>query len=593
MNTESSRTVTFAVTAAISLAVAFFFAPSRPKPPSDFVEVGKAFYDDFEAVAAKSLSVVSYNADSTKSKVFSVEQKNGQWVISSHRDYPADGKDRLAKTAASIIGIKREQFWTRDPEQYEALQVVDPEDPDTKKIKGRGQRITLKDGAGKVLADYIIGKQVAKRDGYYYLRRPDEKAVYIAKLEIDLSTKFSDWIEADLLQLAGENVQEIIVNKYSVDERKGRLVGREISELTREKSADPWKLKGLDDTKEEVDQEAVNNMSRALDDLQIVGVRAKPEGLSADLKSEAGIKLDIVAIEDLHSKGYFLGQDGELISNEGEIVVVTDAGADYVMRFGEVFSGDELEVETGIEADKKAREKKADDPKTEAKKDDEKKSGQNRYMFITVHFDEKAIGKKPTKPTPPEPAKVDGEQKPAEDPAAATKKEGDGDKKAEESKTEAPKTEDKAKVDEKAKADYEAALKKYETDLKTYNDKIEAGKKKVKELNDRFADWYYVISNENFQKLRLSRSSLVKAKPAPMPTETKPEAGAPEEKKPTEAKPEEKAATDNPPESSEKPAEPKTEDKKPEGDMPKADQPEPPAKPDEKPEAETPAEKKE
>ena len=55
-------------------------------------------------------------------------------------------------------------------------------------------------------------------------------------------------------------------------------------------------------------------------------------------------------------------------------------------------------------------------------------------------------------------------------------------------------------------------LKKYKSDLKAHEEKIEAGKKQVDELNARFNDWYYVISAENFNKLLIARKDFVKEK---------------------------------------------------------------------------------
>ena len=45
-----------------------------------------------------------------------------------------------------------------------------------------------------------------------------------------------------------------------------------------------------------------------------------------------------------------------------------------------------------------------------------------------------------------------------------------------------------------------------------YDAKIAAGKKHVKELNDRFADWYYVISDDVYRKIHLARADFVKKK---------------------------------------------------------------------------------
>ncbi len=663
---ESMRTVTYVGVAAVSMVLAAFLAPSTPKAPDEFAEVGRPFYADFDATAATSLTVVSFSEDA-RSKVFNVELKNGKWVIGSHRNYPADGKDRLAKTATSVIGIKKEQFATKDPEQYASLQVVDPLDEDSKKIKGRGQRVTLKDAGGKVLADYIIGKRVPNRDSYYYIRNPGDKSVYMAKVNIDLSTKFADWIEADLLQLQGENLNEVVINKHSLDKKKGRLTGRETNILKRPKPADPWTLDGLDAAKEEVNQDEVRTMTTALNDLKILGVREKPEGLSADLKTDKGIALDAVTQSNLASKGFYFTPDGQLVSDQGEMIAITDGGVAYTLRFGEVFIGSELDMETGLEADQRKQDEKEGKEKAE-----EKGSNKSRYVFITAHFDPQALGPKPeppgtpkkaeptepkaaeekpadAKPTEEKPAEEKPaeekpkEEKPAEEKPAADKpaeekpaedkpepkaeeapKKGDcqdeAEKKAAEPAAE-PKADSQPPADpftpdvkqpaapagaaaapkgptpeEAAKAAALEAAKKYEQDLKAYNEKIEKGQKKVKDLNERFADWYYVISEENFLKLRLSRASLVKekTKPEPKPGETapgelkldepkpgepKPDAAKPDEKPADEAaKPEEKKPADKPADEA-KPAEAKAPEEKPE------------AKPDEKPEEKKPEEK--
>src|SRR5207302_4768481 len=138
------------------------------------------------------------------------------------------------------------------------------------------QRLTLRKGE-ETLADLIIGKQVKDRTGYYYVRKADEDATFVAKLDINLSTKFADWIETDLLKLNKDDLKEIVLDNYSVDKSQGVLNRGEISTLQRDKVADPWKLEGLDDAKEEVDVAKVNGMLGALDDLKIVGVRAKPK----------------------------------------------------------------------------------------------------------------------------------------------------------------------------------------------------------------------------------------------------------------------------------------------------------------------------
>ena len=46
----------------------------------------------------------------------------------------------------------------------------------------------------------------------------------------------------------------------------------------------------------------------------------------------------------------------------------------------------------------------------------------------------------------------------------------------------------------------------------TWSRKVDGGRTISRQLNDRFADWYYVISNESFDKLHKAESELIVAK---------------------------------------------------------------------------------
>ena len=46
-----------------------------------------------------------------------------------------------------------------------------------------------------------------------------------------------------------------------------------------------------------------------------------------------------------------------------------------------------------------------------------------------------------------------------------------------------------------------------------YDAAVKAGKDKVKELNDRFADWYFIISDDVYKKIHLGRADIIMKKP--------------------------------------------------------------------------------
>lgn len=511
-----NRTLAFVVAAVLSLATAgLTYWSNRPVQMDDTVEIGQPFFPDFtDPNTATSLQVASFDKDASKANTFSVEFKDGKWRIPSHNNYPADGKDRLKTTAASVIGITRGTLAGKTKEAHKQHNLLDPLDEKSNEVEGRGDRITLKAG-DKTLVDFIIGKKVEGSANKYYVRRQDEDRFFITDLKIDLSTKFADWIEPDLLDLKKDEIQAIVIDRYSVDESQGAIVPGEQSDLKRDTATSEWTLK---ETPEGMKPKAsvINAMLGSFDDLKIIGVRRKPEGLSASLQGTGAVKVNNTTLMDLQNRGYFYTPKG-LVSNEGDILVSTFDGVSYVLRFGEVFTGSDVDIEIGT-ADEAAK-KPAEEPKQEgdaAKPADPAKDSavkKSRYVFITAQFDGAALGKPPVEPTKPEPPKED---------AAAP---AEGDKPAEPAKP-AEGTPPAATPDPKAeaKAAYEAALKQYEVDSdvyrirkKEYDDKKAAGEKKAKALNVRFADWYYVISEDLFDELRVKPEDLVEPATAANP----------------------------------------------------------------------------
>lgn len=525
---ESMRTSIYVGAAALALIVAWFAGPAIPKAPADFSLVGQEFFkDDFkDASAAKSLQVVSYNPDTAAVRVFGVEQgSDGVWRVPSRNNYPVDGKERLGKMATSVIGLKREGLAGKRESQFVEFGVLDPLGENVTDFKGVGNRITLKDGKdGKVLADLIIGKEVKGRNGYFYVRNPKEKQTYIAKVSIDVSTKFADWIEPDLLKLDQSKLRTIVINKHSIEltPEGGRMTGKEANTLTRASATDKWTLEDIDATKEEVNEDEVKKLVQSLDDLKIVGVRPKGERLKKRLQDDKAIVPDDRTRIEMQDMGFFFVpmQDSRrltMISQEGDLFASTEQGVVYELHFGSVFTGTEDEVEAGfIKKDDAKPEDDKKDPAAEAK--DEKpgvKKIKSRYLFAQAQFDASLLGVKPEEPVKPEP--------PAED---AKPEEPKADAAADAAATENDATKaDPKKVYEAALATYEADVKKYEGDKLAYEEKVKAGEKLVKDLNRRFADWYYVISGDSFENLRQGRKTLVKE----LSAETTPSDQAPQQ----------------------------------------------------------------
>jgi hypothetical protein len=63
-------------------------------------------------------------------------------------------------------------------------------------------------------------------------------------------------------------------------------------------------------------------------------------------------------------------------------------------------------------------------------------------------------------------------------------------------------------------AEYEAAKAGHAAAVKAWDDRAKEGRKRVKELSERFAGWYYVITAESFEKFQITRESAVEPKTA-------------------------------------------------------------------------------
>jgi hypothetical protein len=218
----------------------------------------------------------------------------------------------------------------------------------------------------------------------------------------------------------------------------------------------------------------------------------------------------------------------ELFSANGEVHVGMKDGVEYVLRFGNVagieegstetklnrylfvmarldeskFAPPELEVEPAdVPADKpsdkpaeKPTEKPAEKPTEKpAEKPSEKPAGGSGGACAAE--DDKPAAEKPSK-----------DEKPAAEKPAAEKP-AEEEKPAAESAPPAEKKIDIAAERERIKRDNQRKLDEFK-------ERRKKATSRVQELNARFADWYFVISEDTYKKIHLGRADIIKEKAA-------------------------------------------------------------------------------
>ncbi len=371
---ELRTTLALGGAAVVLAVVALVSAPGRAVPDA-FFDIGEPFFPAFtDPEAASTLEVVEFDEATAAAIPFQVTNRDGLWTIPSHNDYPADGAERLSNIAADIISVVKEDFRSDNVADHEALGVIDPTDLTAPGLVGRGTRVTVRDADGEALADLIVGHQVEGRQGLRFVRVPEQKRVYSARFEADISTAFEDWIEQNLLEVERDGVVHIVLNEYEVDEQTRRATAPR--EFTLDKVEDNvWDGTGVPEG-QEVNFVEVNRLVGAIIGMEIAGVRPKPEGVSGNLRDAAMAgRISQADVRDLINKGFYPTQEGGLLSNEGELLVRTTEGVLYTLRFGEIVYGRGDAIAVG----------------DETSDDAESGPGENRYVFITAEFDETAL----------------------------------------------------------------------------------------------------------------------------------------------------------------------------------------------------------
>jgi hypothetical protein len=403
-----------------------------------------------------------------------------------------------------------------------------------------------------------------------FVRKAGQDPVY--RVEIDTSkftTRFDDWIEKDLLKLSPWDVRTVLLDDYGLAavQANGRMMveqqRRSRIRVAYDDQGAEWSLASLEVFDPEKPSEApqiaelaegeqlasakLNDLRNALGDLKIIDVARKPAGLTADLEAEASFLDDDEAVASMQQRGFLPLASGEILSTDGETVVGMKDGVEYVLRFG-----------AGTSVVRRGDESAGDD-------DGERDEVPGRYLLVMARFNESLLEKPTLDPLPGEPEATEPEatepevtepeatepeatEPEATEPAAtepeasarrvgpfrfAAQAEGDASAAAEEAPaaeqppaaedagdeappSPPPSAADALKAADEAEAKAQAAReerrrveRENRRKQEEYDEKVDGAKKRVRELNGRFAAWYYIVSDEEYAKIHLSRDEVI------------------------------------------------------------------------------------
>ncbi len=554
---SAMRTTLIYLAVGFGLLIVGWIVQPRFQSASVTAETQTVLFEKLNDVAqAGSLEIVSYNEELAELSPFKVVKTGGVWVLPAHDNYPADAREHLAAAATELIDMKSLDVVTDSPAEHETFGVIEP---DPQKIEagmtGVGKLVEIRDEAGATLARLIVGKEDRQPAGaaggtrmLRFVRKAGQDRVY--RVEIDTSkftTRFDDWIEKDLLKLSPWDVKDVMLDDYALaavqsegrlmveQQRKSRIklayndqdAAWSLTSLeafdAENPSADPALVTLADG--EELDSAKLNDLRNALGDLKIIDVARKPAGLTADLEAEASFLDDDEAVASMQQRGFLPLASGQILSTDGETVVGMKDGVEYVLRFG-----------AGTTVRKSGEEASEEEQATEIP---------GRYLLVMARFNESLLTKPTLDPLPdagatePEATEPEATEPEATEPEATEPEpsasvrsaspfrlvaQEQGDTSAAEQTTEdappspPPTAGEVLKAADEAEAKAQAAReerRRVERENRRrqeeYDEKVDAAKKRVRELNGRFAAWFYIVSDEEYGKIHLSQDDVVRA----------------------------------------------------------------------------------
>lgn len=443
------------------------------KPPD---LVGKPLFPDFtDPDSAAELQIVRFREDMGRISEFEVsrDSETGLWVIPSSGDYPADAESQVRDAATSLIDLEVLGEVSKAASDHETWGVVEPTQQMDAAQSGVGLLVHVKDARGNDLAGIIIGKRRKGAARQRFVRKPGIDTTYVVAIDPNkFPTDFEAWIDRDLLQINPLDITKVIFKDYSTikeqgaNEPGGTITRRFEAGITRDVDQGKWVLDELVQYRdnqprpaellasEELNAATLDDFVSTLDALRILGVMRKPAGLGADLKAGAEFTDNQEHVLSLSSRGFYLTRSEEdqpeVHAANGELLVSLGGGVQYVLRFGTIADVAEESAEGKL----------------------------SRHLLVTARLDEAQFPPLDLEPLPA------GEES-AGNNAAAT---------------------------EKADLELERErVRKRNQRLKDERqERLSEARQIVSRLNARFADWYYVISEDQYQRIHLRRNELIR-----------------------------------------------------------------------------------
>jgi hypothetical protein len=291
--------------------------------------------------AIRGLAIAIWDESHSKANFFAVKRVGDGWGIASRFDYPADA-DVCVSKVSGFMELQRGRLATNDPKRFSEFGVVDPVD-DKSEIhpeyrsdgrSGRGKRVVMTDSSGAILVDMVVGDHDLQSPGACFVREIGSNEVWTAKVNPDLSTCFTDYVEVDPLKIPKDNIRSLMVSDYSIDLSQRTIT--EHSAISLQKNGDQWVPEGTQPEGEKVAKDVVDKLVTAVTAIKLTDVQpfimpGRP--VQREMKDNGFFFAD-PSTSPAGSPIVQLDQPAAVVGQNGQLTITTLDGLRYNLLFG-------------------------------------------------------------------------------------------------------------------------------------------------------------------------------------------------------------------------------------------------------------------
>ncbi len=244
-------------------------------------------------------SIVIENADGK----ITLENGIRGWTMKDREGYPA----RTVKIKRSVLGLAQLQLSeakTRRQEKYAKLELQDLGAPGTNK-NVKSKRVKLFDGAGKVVADLLVGKRrgtlAGTSGGGLYVRKPGDPQTWLAAGDVNFSGTPETWLERKIVDIKGARVQTVVIRHPDGETVKLSKAAETTKDFT---------LEALPEGKKVTLQFDLNAIGKALANLQLDDVKKDARGSGGGFDDDAAVATEVLTFDGLFVQVRIIKRDG-------------------------------------------------------------------------------------------------------------------------------------------------------------------------------------------------------------------------------------------------------------------------------------------